>query len=158
MPVEQYAYFAVRSVHTSASEMTERLGIEPDETLVRGSRGVNPPVRPPCHSWKVVCREPGLPVDEQIARVLARLLPHEDRIVALVREIMAREGPTAPAVLEVVRYFDAEQAAAPAAAPGAHSPSLFGWHLDHAALAFLVRVGAGLDVDEYDYDLTTDES
>jgi Domain of unknown function (DUF4279) len=54
--IEQYAYFALKSAVVPAAEMAERLGMEPDEVSVRGSRVAEPP-RPIRHSWKIVCRD-----------------------------------------------------------------------------------------------------
>ncbi|MEU5786400.1 DUF4279 domain-containing protein [Micromonospora purpureochromogenes] len=65
MIVSQYVYFALSSERVSAAEITARLGIEPDEIVVRGSR-VASPARPGSHRWKITCRKPGLTVDEQI--------------------------------------------------------------------------------------------
>ncbi|WP_432584788.1 DUF4279 domain-containing protein [Streptomyces sp. HD1123-B1] len=101
MPLHQYAYFALFSRHTSADDMTSRLGIAPDEVTVRGSRFTEPAVVPTDHSWMVVCREPGLCVDEQVARSLDRLEPHMDRIGDLTRHLTATGGG---AVLQAVRY------------------------------------------------------
>ncbi|MEV7931299.1 DUF4279 domain-containing protein, partial [Kitasatospora sp. NPDC088779] len=106
MPLRQYVYFALFSQHTSAAEMTALLGIEPDEVSVRGSRFTEPVVRPVSHSWKIVCREPGLCVDEQINRVLDRLRPHTARIAELASHLAAEEQEHGGAVLEVVRYFN----------------------------------------------------
>ncbi|GGY88774.1 DUF4279 domain-containing protein [Streptomyces avidinii] len=108
MPLDQYVYFALSSERTSAQEMTALLGIEPDETTVRGSRRTEPAI-PVCHSWKVVCREPGLRVDDQVAHVLDRLRPHTDRIAKLARQLNQEPEPGSAARLQIVRYFrDAE--------------------------------------------------
>ncbi|GHG53989.1 DUF4279 domain-containing protein [Streptomyces griseocarneus] len=146
MPLQQYAYFALTSTRTSAREMTAELGLEPDETRVRGSRFTDP-VIPVCHSWKVVCREPGLRVDEQIAHVLDRLRPHTDRIAALARKL-DREGPDPSAALHVVRCFNDVEDTDEACGP--EGPNLFGWHLGRDVLDFLAATGAVVDVDEYD--------
>jgi hypothetical protein len=152
--ISQYVYFALRSERTTAHEMTAQLGLEPDEIGVRGSRRADPP-RPVCHTWKVVCRERGLTVDEQIGRVLNRLEPHADRIAALVTAIDAAE-PGITAILQVVRSFNGddgeEEDPGPTDGglvklPGQHQ--LLGWHVDRRVLTFLQRVGAELDVDEY---------
>ncbi|UKW33586.1 MULTISPECIES: DUF4279 domain-containing protein [Streptomyces] len=87
--------------------MISRIGIRPDEVSVHGSRFTEPAVVPVDHSWKVVCRDPGLRVDEQIARLLDRLRPHTHRVSALARELTGTGGG---AVLQVVRYFDDDQA------------------------------------------------
>ncbi|MEU8825212.1 DUF4279 domain-containing protein [Streptomyces sp. NPDC048636] len=144
MPLHQYAYFALFSQHISADDMASRLGITPDEVTVRGSRCTEPAVLPTDHSWMVVCREPGLRVDEQITRILDRLQPHTDRICDLTRRLAGTGGG---AVLQAVRYFndvDRPQADTTGA------PNLFGWHLDREVLDFLNATGAELDVDEYD--------
>lgn len=108
---------------------------------------------PVLHRWQIVCREPGLCVDEQIARVLDRLAPYSDAIAELARRLDAEEQDGPSAVLEVVRYFrnhtddhlryrDPVDPTAPW--------NLFGWHLDRKVLDFLQATGAVLDVDEYD--------
>ncbi|MFF7443232.1 DUF4279 domain-containing protein [Streptomyces sp. NPDC008122] len=149
MPLHQYAYFALFSTHTSADDMTSQLGITPDEVTVRGSRITEPAVIPVDHSWMVVCRDPGLRVDEQITRILDRLQPHTDRISDLSRHLASTGGG---AVLNVVRYFNDTDQAQPGAAD---APNLFGWHLDRKVLDFLSATGAELGVDEYD--MTEDE-
>ncbi|WP_106402832.1 DUF4279 domain-containing protein [Actinocorallia populi] len=150
MAVRQYVYFGLFSERVSAAEMTAWLGVEPDASTVRGSRRSRPmlPVR---HAWKIECREDGLPVDEQISRVLAWLRPHLDKIVEL-SERLSEEEPANTAVLQVVRYFN-DEADSPDTDPSVETtdrPNLFGWHLDHDILAFMSAVGAVLDVDEYD--------
>ncbi|GAB3834693.1 DUF4279 domain-containing protein [Dactylosporangium cerinum] len=150
MPVNQYAYFALSSRSTSAAEMATILGLEPDETTVRGSRIAEPNAVPVLHRWKIVCREPGLCVDEQIARVLARLAPHTAAIAALATRL-DNEEPGPAAVLEVVRYFNDREAEQHRRSDAtADAPNLFGWHLDREVLDFLQATGAVLDVDEYD--------
>ncbi|MFH9425715.1 DUF4279 domain-containing protein [Streptomyces sp. NPDC017529] len=144
MPLRQYAYFALFSQHTSADDMSFQLGMTPDEVTVRGSRFTEPTVVPVDHSWMVVCREPGLRVDEQITRVLDRLQPHTDRIRDLTRQL-ARTG--GGGVLQIVRYFNDTDQAQPGAVD---APALFGWHLDRKVLDFLSATGAELDIDEYD--------
>ncbi|MDT7847592.1 DUF4279 domain-containing protein [Streptomyces justiciae] len=144
MPLRQYAYFALFSQHTSADDMTSRLGITPDEVTVRGSRFTEPVVLPVDHSWMVVCREPGLRVDEQMTRILDRLQPHTDRIRDLTRYLAGAGGR---AVLQIVRYFNDTDQAQPGAVD---APDLFGWHLDRKVLDFLSATGAELDIDEYD--------
>ncbi|MDI2131583.1 DUF4279 domain-containing protein [Yinghuangia seranimata] len=152
MPLRQYAYFALISKHTSAAEMTAFLGIEPDEVLVRGSRMTEPAVIPTAHKWKIVCREPGLRVDEQIARVVDRLAPHTQRVAELSARLAAEGEPMhSGAVLEVVRYFnDDAPTAGPQQAQPTEASNLFGWHIDRSVMDFLAATGAVLDVDEYD--------
>ncbi|REF00740.1 DUF4279 domain-containing protein [Thermomonospora umbrina] len=157
MRIRQYVYFALFSRQTSAEQMTTRLGIEPDEVSVRGSRRAAPPI-PASHSWKIVSREPGLNVDQQVARVLARLRDHVDGIAELAQHLRAEDDEHGGAVLEVVRYLNADEddGSAPAGRPDApDAPNLLGWHLDRPLLDFLDATGAVLDVDEYD--MTPDE-
>lgn len=158
MPLRQYAYFALLSKHTSAAAMTAFIGIEPDEVVVRGSRMTEPVVIPTAHGWKVVCREPSLRVDEQIARVLDRLAPHTQRIAELAARLADEEDPAqSGAVLVVVRCFnDDEPADDVRHDQPIETPNLFGWHLDRSVLDFLALTGAVLDVDEYD--MTPDPS
>ncbi|MEU8780144.1 DUF4279 domain-containing protein [Streptomyces sp. NPDC048637] len=68
----------------------------------RTRRSPRPAVVPVDHSWMVVCREPGLRVDEQITRILDRLQPHTDRISGLTRHLAGTGGG---AVLHLVRCF-----------------------------------------------------
>ncbi|MBO2464697.1 DUF4279 domain-containing protein [Actinomadura violacea] len=153
MPVRQYVYFALFSRHVTAHEMTAVLRIAPDEVSVRGSRFTTPTEVPVSHAWEIVCREPGLCVDEQITRVLDRLRPHADRVAGLAARLAADDEEHGGAVLQVVRYFeDADPGSEEQAlgSPAPQEPNLFGWHLDGPTLAFLVELGAELDVDEYD--------
>lgn len=153
--IRQYAYFALQSEITSAAEMTGVIGVEPDRFLVRGARRTVPRVAPPLHSWQVRCCDAGLTVDEQVGRVIGRLLPYQDRIAQLAARLA--DEPGGSAWLSVVRYFnDADGEEELDASPhpqfekltGQHQ--LLGWALDASALGFLVAVGAHLDVDEYD--------
>ncbi|CAN3977446.1 DUF4279 domain-containing protein [Kitasatospora purpeofusca] len=152
MPVDQYVYFALSSHVTTAAEMTAVLGLEPDETVVRGSRIPEPEAIPVLHRWKIVCREPGLSVDEQIARVLERLAPHAAGIAAVARRLDAEDPRGPSAVLEIVRYFNDETGRREHVLgdAAAEAPDLFGWHLGRDILDFLHLTGAVLDVDEYD--------
>ncbi|MFG3344019.1 DUF4279 domain-containing protein [Streptomyces sp. NPDC048018] len=144
MPLHQYAYFALFSRHTSADDMTSQLGITPDEVAVRGSRFTEPAVVPVDHAWMVVCRDPGLRVDEQITRILDRLQPHTERVCALAAHLASTGGG---AVLNVVRYFNDIEHAQQGVAD---TPNLFGWHLDRRILDFLRATGVELGIDEYD--------
>lgn len=155
MRVRQYAYFELRSRHVSAAEMTARLGVEPDEFAVRASRRSAPP-RPVFHSWRIVCREPGRTVDEQLTTIAKRLRPYLDRLVPLIGELAAGGAEHDGAVLNAVRFFGdewgAEEELSPPDAslqklPGQHQ--LLGWSLGRELLEFLLVTNAGLDVDEY---------
>ncbi|HEY9367224.1 DUF4279 domain-containing protein [Streptomyces sp.] len=155
MPLHQYVYFALSSRRTTAQEITDALGIEPDETKVVNPRGLPvDPANPFCQIWKVVCREPGLGVDEQIAHVLGRLRPKTDRIAELMKQFNSAEDEEEPGLearLEVVRYFNDDEQQDETGQPEERDKrNLFGWALDREAIAFLAATGAFLDVDEYD--------
>lgn len=143
MPLRQYVHFGLYSEHTSAREIAGFLGVEADEIHVRGSRSSEFGVRPRFHRWNVVCRERGLTVDEQMTQVVGRLKSCEECIGALARRLGEEDGGCGGGVLQVVRYFNDEDEAAPEA-------NLFGWHVDRGVLDFLAATGAELDVDEYD--------
>ncbi|MCC8482691.1 DUF4279 domain-containing protein [Streptomyces globisporus] len=153
MPLHQYVYFALSSRGITAQEITDLLGIEPDETRVINPRRLPADAAKPFRQdWKVVCREPGLCVDEQIARVLGRLRPQTDRIAELVKHFNSAEDEGEPGLearLEVVRYFNDEQQETGQPQEG-EKHNLFGWALDREAIEFLAATGAYVDVDEYD--------
>ncbi|MFF2173166.1 DUF4279 domain-containing protein [[Kitasatospora] papulosa] len=155
MPLRQYVYFALSSRRITAQEITDALGIEPDETQVHNRRGLPvAPQRPFSQSWKIVCREPGLCVDEQIAHVLGRIRPRTELIVELMKQYNSAgdEGePGLEATLEVVRYFNDNEQQNEARTPKERvDHNLFGWALDRETVAFLAATDTLLDVDEYD--------
>src|SRR5687768_1486073 len=130
MKVHQYCYFALKSETMSAADISARLGMDPDEVVVLGSKSAEHRV-PRAHSWKIVHRGAN-PVDDQIEHVIGRLARVRPGIRTLVDE-------GASAVLQVVRYFHHRDGG-----------EEFGWHLSPAVLAFLTEAAAALDVDEYD--------
>ncbi|GAA2999913.1 hypothetical protein GCM10020229_10250 [Kitasatospora albolonga] len=142
MSLTQQVYFAISSVGTTVDEITQLLGVEPDEVTVRGSLSTSPHIIPFCHVWTVVCREPGLPVDEQIDQVIGRLRPCMEALT----DLTARLGP-GNAILQVNRWFNLHDERPPGSPD---DTNLLGWHLDRAALDFLAATGADLDVGEYD--------
>jgi hypothetical protein len=152
--IKQSTYFAIYSASITAEDLQRRIGLEPDRVLVRGSRMTSPP-RPVSHAWQIRCDEPGLTVDEQIARVTARLAPYR----AAIRNVVV-DANDANAMLRVVRYLGAWLADDEGEEeetlttddgleklPGQHQ--LLGWSLDRDVIEFLLDVGAELDVDEY---------
>ncbi|GIG55851.1 hypothetical protein Lfu02_02230 [Longispora fulva] len=145
MIISQYVYFSIASEQVSAQEIGARLGLSPDEHTVRGSRSALPMV-PKAHSWKVVCRESGLCVDEQVERLVERLEQYAVPIGALADELAASEGGRS-ATLQVVRYLNS----------GADPEyRVLGWHLDARVLDFLRVTRAELDVDEYGHECPAD--
>lgn len=155
MRVLQYVYFALASTRMPAVEITARLGIEPDEVTVRGSRQAEPP-HPAAHKWRVVCREPGRTVDEQLRLVVDRLYEHAGRIGELAAELRTLDDWPAVSTLQVVRIFGhpgGEEEELPPPAGGltklAGQHQLLGWHVDERTVEFLRATRAELDVDEY---------
>ncbi|WP_223585822.1 DUF4279 domain-containing protein [Microbacterium sp. OVT16B] len=153
MRIRQYVYFALDSETVPAADISGVLASEPDRFTVRASRRSEPPI-PIQHSWQVRCDEPGLTIDEQIERVLGRVRPLVEPIATLV------ETTDVTARLQIVRDFNArdgedevlDEIVTPdgeilTKLPGQHQ--LLGWGLEPADLAFLVRIGASLDCDEY---------
>lgn len=158
MLVYQYVYFALTSTRVAAAEITARLGIEPDEVVIRGSRQLEP-VRPARHRWKVACRKRHLTVDQQIGQIVDRLFVHAGQIGELVAELDQVDDVPDAATLQVVRIFEhpdgeEEDLTSPAEdlqkLAGQHQ--LLGWHLDARTLEFLRLTRAELDVDEYTYE------
>ncbi|HEX4813127.1 MAG TPA: DUF4279 domain-containing protein [Nonomuraea sp.] len=154
MRVRQYVYFAVKSETLDAMAMATRIGLAPDEIAVRGSHHADPP-RPVVHVWKVVCRDRGIAVDEQIARLVERLTPYTEAIGALAEELNRGEGCSTVA-LQVVRILDTEDgededltSPNPEFVRLAGQHQLLGWHLDRRTMQFLISTHAELDVDEY---------
>lgn len=155
MQIRQYVYFAVRTDGLAPDEITARVGIQPDKIAVRGSRGAHP-LRPRTNHWQIVCDEKGLTVDEQIGRVVRRLISRAEAIGALVDELDDPTGDRVVTVLQVVRDFDSDDGEEDQPTPpgfgftklgGQHH--LLGWHLDAEVLDFLQRTRATLSVDEY---------
>lgn len=146
MSLTQYVFFAIASVGTTADEITQLLGVEPDEATVRGSLTTSPHIIPFCHCWKIFCCEPGLRVDEQIDLVIGRLRPHMEALTHLTSRLATEEGPGG-AILQVVRYLNRHDEQ-PGGSPD--DTNLYGWRLERAVVDFLAATGAELDVDEYD--------
>jgi hypothetical protein len=147
--IRQYSYVAVSSAELSGEDLAQRLGLRPHRVVVAGSTSTQP-LRPPEHSWQLVCDEPGLTVDQQLKRLVAELEPARTALVQL------RATGDATVNLQVVRYFgdaEGEEEALTTTPegfvrlPGQHQ--LLGWHLGQQVLAFMVAVGAELDFDEY---------
>jgi uncharacterized protein DUF4279 len=149
LKVRQYVYVAISSSDLSADEVGQRLGMSADRTVVAGSRGQEP-LRPPKHSWHLVCDQSGLTVDEQIADLIERLQP----VRAAIKELTFHHGVSA--VVQVVRYFNDEEGEEEDKAAETHGlkklegqHQLLGWHLSKEVLEFLTDVRAELDIDEY---------
>jgi hypothetical protein len=153
-------YLSLFSTDTTAAQMTAVIGIEPDSISVRAAR-IPEMDLPRRHRWNVECREPGLTVDQQIARVVTRVNPRLQKISELINEL-EREDPPGGAVFEVVRYLNEsdnkkevlrEKVSSDTLSKSEDSSGydeLLGWHLSQDVLKFLQILRADLDVDEYD--------
>ncbi|GGK59430.1 DUF4279 domain-containing protein [Nocardia camponoti] len=146
MKVSQYSYFSVESTALSAVEMSARLGMEPDEVLVMGSRSPEH-VIPRVNAWKVVCRSDES-VDDQIQCLVDRLAPIRAELVSLCAD------DEVSSVMQVVRYFGDPDGVGPAPAGTSldrarEYPRPLGWHLPLSVLEFLASTKTELDVDEY---------
>ncbi|MEV0294853.1 DUF4279 domain-containing protein [Nocardia sp. NPDC050710] len=144
--ISQYCYFSVRSTSLSAAEMTARLGMQPDEVLVMGSRSPER-VLPRFHAWKIVCRSDES-VDDQIRHLVDRLEPIRAELVSLSADDVS-------SVMQVVRHFGDPNGveAVPEGTAWDRAqdwPRPLGWHLSLPVLDFLLATRTELDVDEYD--------
>lgn len=157
--VRQYVYLSLFSTDTTAAQMAAVIGIEPDSISVRAAR-IPEMDLPRRHRWNVECRESGLAVDEQIARVVSRVNSQLSRIAELINQL-EREDPPGGAVLQVVRYFNENDGGDEGhreniskegliESEDISGQKLLGWHLSQDVLEFLMAVHAELDVDEYD--------
>lgn len=149
MKIAQYVYFGIRSDTLITEEITQRVGLAPDSSRVRGgSRSADPP-RPVHHVWAVECKGQGMDVAQQTADVMRRVIPCRDNIRKLVATGEAK------AWFQIVRTFNAAdgeeeeitEAGDLVKLGGQHQ--LLGWHMDGEIVQFLADVGAAIDCDEY---------
>jgi len=147
--IKQYVYFGISSEVLTAEKIAERIGLEPDKTMVRASRTEHPP-RPRRHKWELGSYEPGLDMSDHVSRVIARVEPARHAIRALVDE------GDVQAWLQFVRMFgadDGEEEIIEETPEGLVKLSgqhqLLGWHLHRNVLAFLHDARAEIDADEY---------
>jgi len=156
--IRQQVYFGIQSEDTTAANLTGQIGVEPDSFSVRGSRSATPP-RPLKHEWRVECDDGGLSVEDQVQRIVDRLLPYQGRIAAVVAEIR-QKSPGDGSRLQIVRHFNDDEG--DEESDGEVSTSgvsqlerlggqhqLLGWHLSSEVVAFLCEVQADIDCDEF---------
>ncbi len=145
--IRQYVYLAVYSNRVSAADMAAAIGLEADGVPARGSRreGDDPISR--SHTWRVVCNERGLGVDEQLELLVDRLRPYQEALRSLGRSLREGDGDLAGISLNVVRYLDDEDGEA-----DEYQHRLLGWHLNETLMRFALDLGAEIDVDEYGQD------
>jgi hypothetical protein len=153
MKIRQYVYLGVSSKTMTAAEMESHIGAPPDDVKIKGSRRADPPV-PVMHSWRIECHEPGLRVDEQIERVLARIEPVVEGLRTLSRH------PAVTIQLQIARFFADERGEEEAFEGGIDDDGglyerlsgqhqLLGWGLSSDQLGLLVSFNASIDADEY---------
>jgi hypothetical protein len=154
MRIRQYVYFGIASQKMTPDEVSTYVGLPADEARPKGPNPSNPARVSRYNWWMVVCREPGLQIDEQLARVVTRLEGLADKIADVVKLVQA-EGDGSGPVLRIVRYFDDPEGEEEIvrrmgdleSLSGQHQ--LLGWHIDQRVIDFLARTGAYLDADEY---------
>ena len=155
MRIRHYVHFGLYSRRITAATMTARLLLEPDSFSVGSRTELEAASRQ--HSWRIECRTPGLDIGTQVTRVLDRLRPSMDRVIALAEEVARLESGDG-ARLSIVRYYNdargepIEPSRSPVAGSrwiGGTGSRLLGWNLDRSVLDFLAATGADLDVDEY---------
>jgi hypothetical protein len=137
--VKEDVYFAVYSTAMTVAEMASRIGLDPDVTLVKGSRVADPPL-PRAHAWQLRPTREDASVDERVANLLGRLRPLERAVSDLIFDL----GSDGSAVLQLVRYFNDSDGI------DTEENRRLGFALDASAIGLLSRLGAVLDVDEYD--------
>ncbi|HET8652371.1 MAG TPA: DUF4279 domain-containing protein [Gaiellaceae bacterium] len=140
MRVTQYVHFAAFSSELTAAEIEKRVGVIPDEVLVRGSKDPERPL-PIQHMWAVSSQQRELSLYEQVAEVLSRIAPIE----AALTDLLPRIGDGGY-VLQIVRHLNDPDA------PETKTLAL-GFGFERAHLQLLDRLSARIDVDEYDYSL-----
>jgi hypothetical protein len=137
--VKEDVYFAIYSTAMTAAEMASRIGLDPDDTLVKGSRVADPPL-PRAHAWQLRPTREDASVAERVDDLLDRLRPLERAISDLIFDL----GSDGSAVLQLVRYFNDSDGI------DTEGNRRLGYALDAAAIELLSRLDAVLDVDEYD--------
>jgi hypothetical protein len=137
--VKEDVYFAVYSTAMTVAEMASRIGLDPDVTLVKGSRVADPPL-PRAHAWQLRPTREDAGVDERVADLLGRLRSLERAVSDFIFDL----GSDGSAVLQLVRYFNDSDGI------DTEENRRLGFALDASAIGLLSRLGAVLDVDEYD--------
>jgi hypothetical protein len=134
MRVEQEVSLVIKSTSLSPDEITNRVGLDPDESVRMGSRlSIDGQPRPKSHLWIMRSGLPNVDVEAQICTLIDRVGDHADRIGSL------SDATTANFMQVVRRYFpDPEEAE-------------LGFFLSTEIVSFLSATRSGFDFDEYDY-------
>lgn len=152
--MSQYVYFTLVSETVAAEAVTGELGIEPDRTIVRGSRRLAPGPVPCAHRWEVHSPDRAQRIDVQADAVLARVAPAAEAIRRMV------DRGDATAALVFVRYCNDESGTEENLDPVVSSDGLvleaiagqhqlLGWCLEPRHVALLAAMRAAIDADEY---------
>lgn len=147
MHARQHLHFSITSRHVTASEITDRLGMQPDEIAVRGSRLAHP-VTPPAHAWTITCKQPGLSVSNQLIQIVARLRTILTRVTALSAELAEADPEHGGACLELVTYLE-DHAVDAETPPEEPIDPLQQWALEREILHFLLTTTPAFDLDIY---------
>ena len=153
MRVRQYVYFGIASEALTPDAISAAVGLQPDESRPKGSRRPGPPPIPRRHLWKL---RSGVPetadLNDHFAALVAKLAGYEDRIEALLDTEDADGG------FQVVRHFDPGPEDEAIIEPGRlvdgferlrGQHPLLSFHLEEEWLAVAVKLGGGIDFDEY---------
>ena len=149
LSIRQYSYLAVSSKALTSQEIEDRLKLKADKHMVWGKGRLRmDPTYQVDNVWELVADEIAT-VDDQIEKLIRRILPAKDRLIELVRTTDVEVS------LQVVRHFDDPEGEQEiidedeelVKLPGQHQ--LLGWHLTNEVINFLHETGAEIDVDEY---------
>ena len=136
---EHSVFLAVYSTSLSSEELTERVGIEPDESWNRGDQ-----IAKRTRKRSRVLYDSGLPrearADDQISALLARLAPAAPRIAAIAGD------PTGEARLSVGYFINGPQWQGRGDRRVLRGLGVF---LNSAQIELLHEMGAHFDVDIY---------
>jgi hypothetical protein len=154
MRIRQRAYLSLASDGLCPDEITAILGLEPDESKIRGSRFAGPPPRPASHLWSLLS---GVRDDAPLEDHLTALWPRLVQVAEGLQIFTAR--PDSAGFLQIVRNFEEGSEDFDEAAwglpPNADFERLGGQHpflgfgFDALQLQFLGSIGVAIDVDEY---------
>jgi hypothetical protein len=137
--VKSRVYFGVRSVELSPEELQARIGAEPSRLRRMASKSVEP-LRPTTNGWML---DSGLADSEPLWRHLQAVFVRLAPLVEALAQVCAGEPRGSLVVVREYHFSERE--------------SDVGFWLEPGWVSVLHRIGASLDVDEYDYISSEDE-
>jgi len=133
----QTVEFVLKSVGLSLAEIQAETGLVADSSTAQGSKHPEGPI-PRTNIWTLQSSDSADPIERQISTLVNRLLPAKKAL----RLLCMREDTVA--FLTLVRHFYPSD-----------SDLGIGFFIEPAVLRVLSEIGAGIDVDEYDYSEVT---